>query len=165
MRRKAKMRRRHLKFLPLKLFNHPLQPPPFEFIQPSFEIIQNKIMTISFAEDVVFVPTRAMRIENAKQFLKDNLIKIIACAARIHDLTESTLYRSISRQKKEKNEDQIACERRGGYNKMLQNDEFIMNTVNDSTLSLQQMNEQADYMTFDLEDENYFEHDEDDCFN
>ncbi len=39
-------------------------------------------MTISFTEYVVFVSTRAMRIERAKQFLKENLIEIIACAAR-----------------------------------------------------------------------------------
>ncbi len=39
-------------------------------------------MTISFTEDVVFVSTRAMRIESAKQFLKENLIEINACAAR-----------------------------------------------------------------------------------
>jgi hypothetical protein len=48
-------------------------------------------MTTLSAEDVVPVPTRAERIENAKQFLKDNL-------------TEITLYNSINRQKKE-NED------------------------------------------------------------
>jgi C4-dicarboxylate-specific signal transduction histidine kinase len=48
-------------------------------------------MTTPFAEDVVPVPvpTRAERIENAKQFLKENLTEtIIACAARIYDLTE-----------------------------------------------------------------------------
>jgi hypothetical protein len=47
--------------------------------------------------------------------------------------------------------------------------QFIVNTMNDSNLRLQ-MNEQADFMTFDLRDENHFEddhfeHDEDDCFN
>jgi hypothetical protein len=62
-------------------------------------------MIISFAEDVVLVSTRAKRIENAKQFLKDNLIEIIVCAARIYDLIEIILYNSINRQKKE-NEDQ-----------------------------------------------------------
>jgi hypothetical protein len=62
-------------------------------------------MIISFAEDVVLVFTRAKRIENAKQFLKDNLIEIIACAARIYNLIGITLYNSINRQKKE-NEDQ-----------------------------------------------------------
>jgi hypothetical protein len=56
-------------------------------------------MTTPFAEDVVPVLTRAMHIESAKQFLKDNLIEIIACAARIDDLIELTLYSSISRQK------------------------------------------------------------------
>jgi hypothetical protein len=61
-------------------------------------------MITSSAEDVVLVSTRAKRIENAKQFLKDNFIEIIACAARIYDLIEITLYSSISRQKKE-NED------------------------------------------------------------
>jgi hypothetical protein len=61
-------------------------------------------MITPFAEDVVFVPTRAERIENAKQFLKENLIEIIACAARIHDLIEIILYSSISREKNEKNE-------------------------------------------------------------
>ncbi len=43
-----------------------------------------------------------------------------------------------------------------------------MNTMSDSNLRLQ-MNEQADYMTFDLRDENDFEndfeHDEDDYFH
>jgi hypothetical protein len=59
---------------------------------------------MSFAEDVVFVFTRAMRIENAKQFLKENLIEIYACADRIHDLIKITLYSSISREKNEKDE-------------------------------------------------------------
>jgi hypothetical protein len=53
-------------------------------------------MIIFFAEDVVLVlvSTRAMRIENAKQFLKENLIEIIACVDRIYDLIEITLYSS-----------------------------------------------------------------------
>jgi transcription elongation GreA/GreB family factor len=61
-------------------------------------------MIISFAENVVFVfvSTRAKRIENAKQFLKENFIEIIACAARIYDLIEIALYSSIRRQKDEK---------------------------------------------------------------
>jgi hypothetical protein len=55
-------------------------------------------MIILFAEDVVLVSTRAKRIENAKQFLKDNLIEIIACAARIYDLIEITcITRSVVR--------------------------------------------------------------------
>ncbi len=79
-------------------------------------------MTTSFAEDVVLVlvSTRAKRIENAKQFLKDNFIEIIACAARIYDLIEITLYNSISRQKKE-NEDQK--KRHESNNKILQQHE------------------------------------------
>jgi hypothetical protein len=43
-----------------------------------------------------------------------------------------------------------------------------MNTMNDSNLRLQmneQMKRQANYMTFDLDDENHFEHDEDDYFD
>ncbi len=44
------------------------------------------------------------------------------------------------------------------------NVEFIVNTMSNSNLRLQ-MNEQADYMTFDLRDENHFEHDEDDYFD
>ncbi len=49
-------------------------------------------MITFFAEDVVpvFVSTRAMRIENAKQFLKENSIEIIACVARIYALIEIT---------------------------------------------------------------------------
>ncbi len=72
-------------------------------------------MTTSFT-DVDVVPTRAMRIENAKQFLENNPTETIACAARIHNLTESTLYSSISRQKNEKSEAEKASfpERRGG---------------------------------------------------
>ncbi len=58
-------------------------------------------MIISFAEDVVFVFTCAKRIENAKQFLKENFIEIIACAACIYDLIEITLYNSLSRKKNE----------------------------------------------------------------
>jgi hypothetical protein len=61
-------------------------------------------MITSFAEDVILVSTRAKRIENAKQFFKENLIEIIACAARIHDLIEIILYSSISRERNEKNE-------------------------------------------------------------
>jgi uncharacterized protein YcbK (DUF882 family) len=80
-------------------------------------------MITFFVEDVVFVSTRAKRIENEKQFLKDNLIEIIACAARIYDLIEITLYSSISRQKKE-NEDQNADKNRHeSNNKILQSHE------------------------------------------
>jgi hypothetical protein len=80
-------------------------------------------MITSFAEDVVFVliSTRAKRIENAKQFLKDNFIEIIACAARIYDLIEITLYNSINRQKKE-NED--LKKRHEDNNKILQQHEI-----------------------------------------
>jgi hypothetical protein len=127
-------------------FNHPhsttpIQPPPFNHPHSTtliqslsfnhlyliklnlFEIIQKiSIMITSFAEDVVpvLVSTRAKRIENAKQFLKDNLIEIIACAARIYDLIEITLYSSINRQKKE-NEDQK--KRHESNNKILQQHE------------------------------------------
>ncbi len=73
-------------------------------------------MIISFAEDVlVLVSTRAKRIENAKQFLKENLIEIIACAACIYDLIEITLYNSIKRQNDEKS-------RREEHNKILSQD-------------------------------------------
>jgi hypothetical protein len=77
-------------------------------------------MTTSFAEDVVPVPvpTRAERIENAKQFLKENPTETIACAARIYDLTETTLYSSIRRQK-----DEAEKTGRGGHNKILSQDE------------------------------------------
>jgi hypothetical protein len=76
-------------------------------------------MITPFAEDVpvsVPVPTRAERIENAKQFLKENLTAIIACAARIYDLIEITLYNSIKRQNDEKS-------RREEHNKILSQDE------------------------------------------
>jgi hypothetical protein len=47
--------------------------------------------------------------------------------------------------------------------------QFIVNTMSDSNLRLQmneQMKRQANYMTFDLDDENHFEQDdEDDYFN
>jgi Mg-chelatase subunit ChlD len=47
--------------------------------------------------------------------------------------------------------------------------QFIVNTMSDSNLRLQmneQMKRQANYMTFDLDDENHFEqNDEDDYFN
>ncbi len=46
--------------------------------------------------------------------------------------------------------------------------QFIVNTMSDSNLKLQvneQVKEQADYMTFDLDDEDHFEQDEDDYFN
>jgi hypothetical protein len=72
---------------------------------------------ISIAEDVLVpVSTRAKRIENAKQFLKENPTEIIACAARIYDLTETTLYSSIKRQKDEQT-------RREEHNKILSQDE------------------------------------------
>jgi hypothetical protein len=71
----------------------------------------------SIAEDVVFVSTRAKRIENAKQFLKENFIEIIACAARIYDLIEIILYNSIKRQKDEQ------TTRREEHNKILSQDE------------------------------------------
>jgi hypothetical protein len=74
------------------------------------------ISITSIAEDVVFVSTRAKRIENAKQFLKENLIEIIACAARIYDLIEITLYNLIKRQNDEKT-------RREEHNKILSQDE------------------------------------------
>jgi hypothetical protein len=59
-------------------------------------------MIISFAEDVVLVSTRAKCIKNAKQFLKENLIEIIACVARIYDLIKITLYNLIKRKKNQK---------------------------------------------------------------
>jgi uncharacterized protein YcbK (DUF882 family) len=77
-------------------------------------------MIISFAEDVVLVSTRAKRIENAKQFLKDNFIEIIACAARIYDLIEIILYNSLNRKK---NEDEKTSSRREKQNKILQSHE------------------------------------------
>ncbi len=47
--------------------------------------------------------------------------------------------------------------------------QFIVNTMNDSNLSFsmnEQMKKQANYMTFNLDDENHFEQDdEDDYFN
>jgi hypothetical protein len=52
---------------------------------------------------LIFVFTRAKRIENAKQFLKENLIEIIVCVICIHDLIEIILYNSINREKNEKN--------------------------------------------------------------
>jgi hypothetical protein len=52
---------------------------------------------IFITEDVIFVSTRAKRIENTKQFLKENLIEIIVCVARIYDLIEIILYNLIKR--------------------------------------------------------------------
>jgi uncharacterized protein YcbK (DUF882 family) len=75
------------------------------------------ISIISIAEDVVPVFTRAKRIENAKQFLKENLIEIIACVARIYDLIEITLYSSLSRKK---NEAEKTSSKREEHNKILQ---------------------------------------------
>jgi uncharacterized protein YcbK (DUF882 family) len=80
-------------------------------------------MIIFFAEDVVLVFTRAKRIENAKQFLKNNLIEIIACAARIYDLIEITLYNSINRQKKENEDQNVDKKRHEDNNKILQSHE------------------------------------------
>jgi hypothetical protein len=75
----------------------------------------------SIAEDVVPVSTRAERIENAKQFLKENPTEIIACAARIYDLIEITLYSFIQRQKDEAEKTFVS--RREGHNKILSQDE------------------------------------------
>jgi hypothetical protein len=81
-------------------------------------------MITSFAEDVVLVSTRAKRIENAKQFLKENLTDILACAVRIHDLIEIILYNSISREKNEKNEaEKTFVSRREEHDKILSQDE------------------------------------------
>jgi hypothetical protein len=76
------------------------------------------IISITFiVEDVVFVSTRAKRIDNTKRLLKENLIEIIAYAARIYDLIEITLYNSIRRQNDEKT-------RREEHNKILSQDEI-----------------------------------------
>jgi hypothetical protein len=101
-------------------------------------------MIISFAEDVlVLVSTRAKRIENAKQLLKENLIEIIACAVRIHDLIEITLYSSIKRQKNETEKTSVS--RREEHNKILSQDEtdafhelirFLLNCCISSTHNL-----------------------------
>jgi hypothetical protein len=101
-------------------------------------------MITSFAEDVlVLVSTRAKRIENAKQFLKENLIEIIACAARIHDLIEITLYSSIKRQKNEVEKTFVS--RREEHNKILSQNEtnalhelirFLLNCCISSTHNL-----------------------------
>ncbi len=81
-------------------------------------------MITSFAEDVVLVFTRAKRIENAKQFLKENLIEIIVYAARIHNLIEIILYNSINREKNEKNENEKTfVSRREEHNKILSQNE------------------------------------------
>jgi hypothetical protein len=69
-------------------------------------------MIIFIAENVILVFTRAKRIENAKQFLNENLIEIIVYAAHIYDLIEITLYSLIRRQKDEKT-------RREKHNKIL----------------------------------------------
>jgi hypothetical protein len=76
-------------------------------------------MIISFTENVVFVlvSTHAKRIENAKQFLKENFIEIIDCAARIYDLIEITLYNLIKDQKDEQST------RREKHNKILSQNE------------------------------------------
>jgi hypothetical protein len=60
-----------------------------------------------------------MHIENAKQFLKENLIEIIACVVFIHDLIEITLYNSISREKNEKDKAEKTSSRREEHNKIL----------------------------------------------
>jgi hypothetical protein len=58
--------------------------------------------------------------------------------------------------------------KRRGENDENDDVEFIVNTVNDSNLRLQ-VDGQADYMAFDLRDEDHFEddfeHDEDDYFD
>jgi uncharacterized protein YcbK (DUF882 family) len=90
------------------------------------------IFIIFIVEDVVFVSTRAKRIENAKQFLKENLIEIIACAARIYDLTEITLYNSIKRQKDEAEKTSVS--RRERHNKKLSQNET--NALHDLIKSL-----------------------------
>jgi uncharacterized protein YcbK (DUF882 family) len=91
-------------------------------------------MITFFAEDVVpvFVSTRAMRIENAKQFLKENSIEIIACVARIYDLIEITLYSSLSREKNEA--EKLSVSRREEHNKILSQDEI--NALHDLIKSL-----------------------------
>jgi uncharacterized protein YcbK (DUF882 family) len=78
------------------------------------------IFIIFIVEDVVLVSTRAKRIENAKQFLKNNFIEIIACVARIYDLIEITLYNSLSQKK---NEAEKTFSRREKQNKILQSHE------------------------------------------
>ncbi len=65
----------------------------------------------------------------------------------------------------------VKCETRKKKIKRRDDDDdvqFIVNTMSDSNLRLQmneQMKKQANYMTFDLDDENHFEDDEDDYFN
>ncbi len=79
------------------------------------------IFIIFIVEDVVLVFTRAKRIENAKYFLKDNLIEIIACVVCIYDLIEITLYNLLSRKK---NEAEKRSSRRERHNKILQSHEI-----------------------------------------
>jgi hypothetical protein len=56
--------------------------------------------------------------------LKENLIEIIACVARIHDLIEIILYNWINREKNEKNEaEKTFVSRREEHNKILSQDE------------------------------------------
>jgi hypothetical protein len=84
-------------------------------------------MIISFAEDVILVSTRAKHIENAKQFLKKNLIEIIACATGLHNLIEITLYNLIKRQKDEN--EKMFVSRREEHNKILSQNEI--NVIHD----------------------------------
>jgi hypothetical protein len=105
-------------------------------------------MIISFSEDVVLVSTRAKRIENAKQFLKD---------FEAEWKSSNEMWNAEQEKKKIK--------RRDDENDDVQ---FIVDTVNDSNLGLQvdeQVDGQADYTAFDLGDEDNFDQDEDDYFD
>jgi hypothetical protein len=54
---------------------------------------------MNFTYDIVFNDTRAMRIAIAKQYLQENLIEIMTCAARIFKIVISTLHNFIKHDK------------------------------------------------------------------
>ncbi len=117
------------------------------------------------AKEVIARKNEKARIKQIKKMTKQSVFISMKLMTSIADLEAEW---------KSSNEMWNAEQEKKKIKKRDENDEnddvqFIVNTMSDSNLRLQ-MNEQADFMTFDLKDEDHFEddhfeHDEDDYFN
>ncbi len=114
------------------------------------------------AKEIIARKNEKARIKQIKKMKKQNVFiftKLMIFIANFEAKWKNNNEMWNTKQEKKK------IKRRNDDNDDVQ---FIVNTMHDSNLRLQmnEMNEQANYMTFDLDDENHFEQDdEDDYFN
>ncbi len=120
------------------------------------------------AKEIIARKNEKTRIKQIKKMKKQNVfisMKLMIFIADFETKWKSSNEMWNAKQEKKK------IKRRDENDENDENDDvqFIVNTMSDSNLCFQmneQMKRQANYMTFDLDDENHFEqNDEDDYFN